>query len=71
MGSLTIRLDPKLEKDIARLAKAQKRTRSEVVRDMLRRATTLEMFELARRELQPLAEKAGWLTDDDVFREIS
>lgn len=71
MSSLTIRLDPRLDKDIARLAKAQKRSKSEVVRDMLRRATTLEMFELARKELQPLAEKAGWLTDEDVFREIS
>jgi predicted transcriptional regulator len=71
MASLTIRLDAKLERDIARLAKAQKRTKSEVVRDMLRRYTTLEMFELARNELRPLAEKAGWLTDEDVFREVS
>jgi predicted transcriptional regulator len=68
---LTIRLDPKLEKDIARLAKVQRRSKSDVAREMLRRATTLEMFELARKELQPLAQKAGWLTDEDVFRDVS
>lgn len=71
MSSLTIRLDPKLEKDIARLAKVQRRSKSDVAREMLRRATTLEMFELARKELQPLAQKAGWLTDEDVFRDVS
>jgi len=71
VSSLTIRLDPKLEKDIARLAKVQRRSKSDVAREMLRRATTLEMFELARKELQPLAQKAGWLTDEDVFRDVS
>lgn len=71
MASLTIRLDAKLDKDLARLAKAQKRTKSEIARDMLRRNLALEAFEEARRRLVPLAEKAGYLTDEDIFRDFS
>lgn len=71
MSSLTIRLDPKLDKELARVAKRQKRTKSDVAREMLRRNLALEAFEEARRRLVPLAEKAGYLTDEDIFRDIS
>ena len=37
MSTLTIRIDSKLERDLARLAKAQKKTKSEIAREMLRR----------------------------------
>ena len=71
MGSLTIRIDSQLEADLQRVADAQHRSKSEVAREMLRRNITTELFHLARQELMPHAEKAGWLTDEDVFREIS
>lgn len=71
MASLTIRLDETLGRDIARLAKRQRRSRSELVRDILRRYTTAELFEQAHRQLQPYAEKAGFLTDEDFFRAFS
>lgn len=71
MGMLTIRIDDKLEKDLARLAKARKRTKSEVARDLLRGSLTLAAFEEARRRLVPLGEKAGYLTDEDVFQDFS
>ena len=71
MGSLTIRIDERLEADLARIAKAKGVTKSEVVRDMLRRFTTSELFELARRELRPFAESEGYLTDEDFFRDFS
>lgn len=71
MTSLTIRLDAKLDRDLNRLAKARKRTRSDLAREMLRRNLALEAFEEARKRLAPLAEKAGYLTDEDVFRDIS
>ncbi len=71
MASLTIRLDAKLAKDLAHLAKSQKRTKSEIAREMLRRYTTVELFEEAYRRLRPYAEKAGYLTDEDFFRDFS
>jgi predicted transcriptional regulator len=71
MGTLTIRLDEELEADLNRIAEAQHKTKSEIAREMLRRHTTIELFRLARRELMPYAEKAGYLTDEDIFRDVS
>ncbi len=68
MGSLTIRIDDELETRLNRIAKETHRNKSDLVRDMLRRQTALAAFELARERLVPLAEKAGYLTDEDVFR---
>ena len=71
MGTLTIRIDDGLEAELERIARARHRTKSELVRDMLRRNLALEAFEEARKRLVPLAEKAGYVTDEDVFRDIS
>jgi len=71
MGTLTIRLDPALEKQLAALAKATKRQKSEIVRDALRRELAIERFRALRRAALPLAEAAGLLTDEDVFRAVS
>lgn len=71
MGTLTIRLDSKLERELARIAKKQKRTKSDLAREMLRRRLVVEKFEEARRRIVPLAEKEGYLTDEDVFRDVS
>jgi predicted transcriptional regulator len=71
MATLTIRLDDKLDRELSRLAKRQKRTKSDLAREMLRRNLALEAFEEARKRLVPLAEKAGYLTDEDIFRDFS
>lgn len=71
MSTLTIRIDEKLETDLKRLAKQQKRSKSELVRDILRRYTAAELFEESRRRLQPYAQRAGYLTDEDFFRDFS
>ncbi|HXC41062.1 MAG TPA: ribbon-helix-helix protein, CopG family [Burkholderiales bacterium] len=71
MATLTIRLDDQLEKQLSKLAKEKNRTKSELVRDILRRYTTAELFSVARKRLQPYAEKAGYLTDEEFFRDFS
>ena len=71
MGTLTIRLDPKLEKQLSAVAKATKRPKSEVVRDALRRQFALHEFRNLRAASLPLAKAAGYLTDEDVFRDVS
>jgi predicted transcriptional regulator len=70
-AALTIRLDADLERQLDALAAATGRSRSDLVRDALRRQLTLLRFEQARRRLLPFAEASGYLTDDDVFRAIS
>lgn len=70
-SAITIRLDPGLEELLDRVCQETGRSRSEVVREALRRQLTLELFEEARRELIPFAEAQGIFTDEDVFRLIS
>ncbi|EQD57344.1 transcriptional regulator, CopG family [mine drainage metagenome] len=71
MGTLTIRLDDKLERALSRLAKAQHRTKSEVARELLRRHILVRQLDETRNRLRPYAETAGYLTDEDFFRNIS
>ena len=67
---VTIRLAD-LEKLLDRLCKQTGRTRSELVRDALRRQLSLLRFERLRRRALPFAEARGYLTDDDVARDAS
>jgi predicted transcriptional regulator len=71
MGTLTIRIDDDLEKDLDELAKRQHRTKSDLAREMLRKNVAVERFRELRRRALPLAEAAGYISDDDVFRDIS
>ena len=71
MGTLTIRIDDKLEADLEKLAKSQHRSKSEIAREMLRKHLLLRELDEIRQKLQPYAEAAGYLTDEDFFRDIS
>lgn len=70
-STLTIRFDSDLERQIAQLAKRTGRSRSEVVRDAVRRQLALAEFEDLRHRIMPFAEARGYLTDEDVFRDVS
>jgi predicted transcriptional regulator len=70
-GTLTIRLDKDLERLLDRLCKRTGESRSEIVRQAVRREVSLRRFEDLRRRAMPFAEARGFLTDDDVFREVS
>ena len=71
MGTLTIRLDDKLERELARLAKRTDRSMSEVAREALRRYLSSQRFRALRGKAMPYAAAAGYLTDEDVFRDVS
>jgi len=70
-STLTIRLDPDLNHQLARQAKRTGRSRSDVAREALRRQLAVAQFEQVRRRVMPLAEAQGYLTDEDVFRDVS
>lgn len=70
-SALTIRLDPELERQIDRAAQRSGRTRSEFVREALRRQLALESLDDIRRRTMPFAEASGYLTDEDVLRDVS
>ena len=70
-STVTIRLEPKIQRELDRLSRELGRSRSEIVRDAVRRQVALLRFERSRRALLPLAEAQGILTDEDVFRVVS
>jgi predicted transcriptional regulator len=69
--SITIRLDDDLERLLDQVTQRAGRTRSDVIRDALRRQLSILMFEQLRKEVLPFAEARGYLTDEDVFRDVS
>ncbi len=68
---VTIRLGTELQNELDEVCEQLGRTRSEVVRDALRRQLNLMRFERTRRRIAPFAEARGYLTDEDVFRDVS
>ncbi|MBI4589608.1 MAG: ribbon-helix-helix protein, CopG family [Candidatus Rokubacteria bacterium] len=70
-SAITIRLDPDLAKLLDRTCRQTGRTRSDLVRDALRRQLSLLRFERLRRQTLPFAEARGYLTDEDVARDVS
>lgn len=71
MATLTLRLDDQLDRDLTRLARRLGRTRSEVAREALRRHLSIQQFRTLRGAAMPYAAAAGYLTDEDVFRDFS
>jgi metal-responsive CopG/Arc/MetJ family transcriptional regulator len=71
MSTLTVRIDEGMEKELNQLAARRGMSRSDVVRDILRRRLAVERFWELRRKLVPYAEAAGYFTDEDIFRDFS
>jgi predicted transcriptional regulator len=70
-ATLTIRLDAELDKLLSQASRQAGRNRSEVAREALRRQLRISQFENLRRTMMPFAEARGYLTDEDVFRDVS
>jgi predicted transcriptional regulator len=70
-SALTIRLEPELQKMLDKVCKQTGRTRSDVLRDALKRQLSILRFEQLRRQVLPFAEARGYLTDEDVNKAIS
>jgi predicted transcriptional regulator len=69
--SLTIRLDRDLDALLTKASQRSGKNRSVIAREALRRQLRLEQFEEIRKRVMPFAEARGYLTDEDVFSQIS
>jgi hypothetical protein len=69
-STITVRLDKKMERLLARVVRLSGCTQSDVVRSALRRQLALELFDQMRRQVAPFAEAQALLTDEDVFRVV-
>ncbi len=69
--SVTVRLDERLARTLAQECRRSGQSQSEIIRDALRRQLAVREFEGLRKKTVPFAEAAGYVTDEDVFREVS
>lgn len=70
-GTITIRLPEKLQRDLDRVVKAEKSSKSDVIRDAIERYLALKRFQQLRKKVLPFAEAEGLVTDEDIFKAIS
>ena len=70
-STITIRLDKDLDDLLTKASRQSGRNRSEIAREALRRQLRISQFEALRRRMMSFAEARGYLTDEDVFAEVS
>jgi predicted transcriptional regulator len=70
-SAITIRLDKNLDSLLTKASRRSGRNRSEIAREALRRQLRIGQFEALRQRLAPFAEARGYLTDEDVFADVS
>jgi len=70
-SAVTIRLESDLQRLLDKVCKQLGRTRSDIVRNALRRQLSILRFEQLRRLVPPFAEVRGYLTDEDLNKAVS
>lgn len=70
-NTITVRLPKKLEKELESVVKAEKTSRSDIIRDAIARYLAIKRFKQLRKQVLPFAEAQGLLTDEDIFKAIS
>jgi predicted transcriptional regulator len=70
-SAVTIRMESDLQSLLDKVCKQSGRTRSDIVRDALKRQLSILRFEQLRRQVLPFAEARGYLTDEDVNKAVS
>ena len=70
-STLTNRLERNIEELLTKASKRAGISRSELAREALRRQLRISHLDALRKRIVPFAEARGFLTDEDVFNEIS
>lgn len=70
-ASIHVRMNKDLKRQLRKLCEQTGRTQSDLVREALGRHIAIFRFRRIRRNVLPLAEAQGYVTDEDVFRDIS
>lgn len=68
---ISVSLPEEVAMELDRLAKDSGRTKSEIVKEALRTFLWEERFRAFRNRIRGRAKKKGFVTDEDVFKDIS
>ncbi len=69
--TVTIRIDKDLDDLLTEASRRTGRSRTEIARQALRRCLRENELDALRQKMTPYAEARGYLTDEDVFDEVS
>lgn len=69
--TITIRLPEKLQKELEMVVRADKSTKSDIIREAVSRYVAAKRFHQLRKKVLPFAEAQGLLTDEDIFKALS
>ena len=70
-STITIPLDENLNQLLTRIARQVGKSRDQIAREAIRRHLCISQFNRLRRWMKPFAEARGYVTDEDVFRDVS
>jgi metal-responsive CopG/Arc/MetJ family transcriptional regulator len=70
-NTITIRLPDNVQKELEKVVKAEKTSKSELIREAVERYLAIKRFHQLRKRVLPFAEAQGLLTDEDIFKAIS
>jgi len=68
---ISVSFPKEMAMELDKLAKESGRTRSEIVKEALRAFLWEERFRKFRSKIRPKAKKRGFITDEDVFKDVS
>lgn len=68
---ISISIDDELDKKLSKNVALSRLSRSEVVKKALRQYLYLEENKRIRKSMRKYAEKAGYFSDDEIYRDFS
>ncbi len=68
---LNVRIPSELERQLRMISRSEHVFVSDIVRESLQQYVAVRRFRQIRKQVLPIAESQGFLTDEDIFREIS
>jgi len=68
---LSVSIPEEIAMELDKSAKVSGRTKSEIVKEALRSFLWEERFKALRKAVRPKAKKKGYLTEEDIFKDIS
>ena len=71
MARFTVQIDDRLDPEPTVVAVRAGTSKRAFVRDAVQGRSAIVGLEQLRRVVAPFAKAHGWLTDEDVFREVS
>jgi hypothetical protein len=67
----SIAIEPKVFIQLEEESREEHRDKAEIVNDVLRRHLLSRSMKKLREKIEPQARAKGYLTDEDIFREVS